>query len=124
MMTQPPNKRPEEDAWLDQMLDDLARAPMPDVPDGLMARVLQDADAMLPAPGGAISRAPWWRPIVEALGGWRAVGGLVAAAATGFVVGIGGLDSVGADALWMMDYEAYYESQDAFDAFGWDLEEG
>ncbi len=122
-MTRPP-ERHDDDAWLDQMLEDVANTPMPDASDALLSRVMADAQAQLPPPGGVVTRAPWWRQIVAGLGGWSAVGGLVAAAATGFVVGLGGLDNVGLDTLWPDSYDIYYDSQDAFSAYGWDLEEG
>ena len=122
-MTKAPN-RDGDDAWIDGMLDDLARTPVPDVPDDLMSRVIEDAYGMLPAPGGRAAPAPWWRQIVDGIGGWMAVGGLVAAAATGFVVGLGGLDSVGVSTPWVMTYETYYDSPGSLDAFGWDMEEG
>ena len=117
-------KRPEEDGWIDRMLDDLAREAVPDAPDDLMARVLADGKAMLPAPVRKIVRPPWWRQIVEGIGGWTAVSGLVAAAATGFVVGLGGLETVGVLPTWSVDYETYYDGQDAEYAYGWDMEEG
>lgn len=126
-MTHPP-ERPEDDAWIDQMLDDLAQAPVDDVPGALMARVLADANAMLPAPGGAVRpvrvRAPWWREVVEALGGWSTVGGLAVATATGFVIGIGGIEFVYFDDFLTANYDTYYQSQDAVSVFGWDMEEG
>ena len=120
-MTHPP-KGPDDEAWINQMLDDLAQAPIEEAPDALMSRVLADAGAMLPAPGGV--RVSWWRQFVEGLGGWSAVGGLAAAAATGFVIGIGGIEPATFDDFLSADYDAYYESQDVFSAFGWDLEDG
>jgi len=122
-MTKAPN-RDGDDAWIDGMLDDLARTPVPETPDDLMSRVIEDAYGMLPAPGGQVPPAPWWRQIVDGIGGWMAVGGLFAAAATGFVVGLGGLDSVGVSTPWIMTYETYYDSPGSLDAFGWDMEEG
>lgn len=121
-MTKAPNHN--DDAWIDGLLDDLARTPVPDTPDDLMARVMEDAYGMLPAPGERAAPVPWWRQVVEGIGGWTAVGGLVAAAATGFVVGLGGLDSVGVTSPWTMTYETYYDSPGSLDAFGWDMEEG
>jgi hypothetical protein len=116
--------RDGDDRWVDQMLDDLARAPVPDLPDTLMARILADADAMLPPPGGRAARTPWWQQILEGVGGWTAVTGLVAAAATGFVVGLGALDGVGVTVPWMQVDDTYYDTDDATYAFGWDMEEG
>ena len=122
-MTKPPMP-PEDDGWIDQVLDDLARAPVPDAPDDLMARVLTDGLALLPPPVRGIVRVPWWRYVVDGIGGWTAVGGLVAAAATGFVVGLGGLETIGVTPPWSVDYETYYDSPGAEYAFGWDMEEG
>ena len=123
-MTQSPQGPGDDDRWIDRILDEMADMPDGQVPDALMSRVLADADAMLPPPGGRVARAPWWRQFVEGLGGWIAVGGLAAAAATGFAVGLGGLDSIGVSVPWSLDYESYYDGTGAFDAFGWDMEEG
>ncbi|MEP1961975.1 hypothetical protein [Tateyamaria sp.] len=122
-MTHPP-ERPKDDAWIDQMLGDLAQDPVGEVPEALMARVLADADAMLPAPGGAVAPIPWWRQIVDGIGGWNAVGGLAVAAATGFVIGIGGIEAVHFADFLSVNYDTYYEGQDAVSVFGWDIEEG
>lgn len=118
-----PTEQPGPD-WVDDMLDDLGRTPVPDPSDDLLARVLADADAHIPPPGGAIQVRPWWQQIVRGIGGWGAVGGLVAATATGFVVGLGALDGAGADTLWTLGYDAYYDADLGLDAFGWALEEG
>jgi hypothetical protein len=121
----PPDKRPEgDDAWIDRMLDDLGQTEVPEVSADLMARVLGDAEAMLPAPGGVVAPTPLWRQIVQGLGGWTAVGGLVAAAATGFVVGLGGVEAMGLGDYWSLDASASYDSLSALDAYGWDFEEG
>lgn len=122
-MAQPP-ERDDDDAMIMRMLDELARTPAPDAPDDLLARVLADGDALLPAPGGVEAPAPWWRQMVDALGGWSAASGVVAAAATGFVIGLVGIDAVDIDAMWSAVDVGYYEAQDPFAAFGWDLEEG
>ena len=124
-MTLPPN-RPERDTdWIDRALDDLAAMPVPDASGDLMARVLGDAEALMPPPGGVQAvRIPLWRQIVQGLGGWTAVGGLVAAAATGFVVGLGGFDTTGTDTIWSLGYGTFYEGEGALAAFGWDFEEG
>lgn len=107
-----------------RMLDDLAAAPVPDPSGDLMARVLADGEMHLPTPGGQVVVVPWWRQIVLGIGGWGTVGGLVAATATGFVIGLGAIGDTGVDTLWTLDYDAYYESDLGFDAFGWALEEG
>lgn len=114
----------EDDAFVDALLSDLAHTPVRAPSDALMARVLADAQDMLPPPGGAVAAPPLWRQLVDSVGGWGTVGGLVAAAATGFAVGLGGLDSVGVGAPWSLTYDTYYDSPGTLDAFGWDMEEG
>lgn len=113
-----------DDAWLDDMLDDLAAAPVGDPSDALMSRVMSDALAIMPPPGGDQPKVSIWRNIVHGLGGWPAVGGLVAAAATGFVVGLGALDMTADAMAWPFGYDLLYQDQTGLDAFGWDLEEG
>ena len=122
-MTQGNKSEPQDRAWIDTMLDDLANGPVPDATPDLMARILADADALLPPPGGAV-KLPWWLRVVQGLGGWPAIGGLVAATVTGFVVGLGALDTAGFDDVWTLNYDADYDSESALDAFGWDFEEG
>lgn len=67
-----------------------ARQKGPDLPDGLEARILRDATRVQagfttqPRPSaGAI-----WRQLRTALGGWPALGGLIAACAAGVWLGI------------------------------------
>ncbi|WP_147106537.1 hypothetical protein [Tateyamaria sp. syn59] len=115
---------PDPDKIVARMLDDLAAAPVPDPSDDLMVRVMADAQAHLPAPGGTRVATPWWRQIVQGIGGWGAVGGLVAATVTGFVIGLGALESTGMDAIWTLGYGEYYDAELGLDAFGWALEEG
>ncbi|MEL6450740.1 MAG: hypothetical protein AAFQ19_05725 [Pseudomonadota bacterium] len=117
----PPQDR--DAAWLDALLDDVGRTPPPAVSDDLMARVMADAVAALPAPGGAPAPVPIWRQVVEGLGGWSAIGGLVAATVTGFAVGLGALDTAGADAIWSLGSEMSLDSEAGLNAYGWDLEE-
>ncbi len=123
-MTQNRPPEPSDPRWLDDILDDLAQAPVAAPSPELMARVLADAETMLPAPGGVRPARPWWQQMVQGLGGWGAVGGLVAAAATGFAVGLGGIDPTGTDALWSLGYDTLFEETGGLDAFGWDWDEG
>ncbi|WP_152613099.1 hypothetical protein [Tateyamaria sp. ANG-S1] len=122
-MTRGPHA-PDPGKTIEEMLDDLAADPGPGPSADLMARVLADAQTHLPAPGGAVAAAPWWRQMVQGIGGWGAVGGLMAATVTGFVVGLGALDSTGADLVWTLGYDDYYDAELGLDAFGWALEEG
>ncbi|MEL6463491.1 MAG: hypothetical protein AAFQ58_00870 [Pseudomonadota bacterium] len=116
-------RMPDRDE-IDTLLDDLAKQSVPDPSDDLVARVLADAEAYLPPPGAVTATVPWWRQIVPGIGGWGAVGGLLAATVAGFVIGLGALDPVGADALWSFGYVAYYDADLGLDAFGWALEGG
>ena len=117
------SKTPDPDP-IASLLDEMADLPVPDPSPDLMARVLADAEAHLPPPGGVLARVPWWRQIVADIGGWGAVSGLVAATATGFFIGLGALDAMGVDALWTLGYEDYYDANLGLDAFGWAFEEG
>lgn len=112
------------DPWLDDLLDKVAQAPVPEVPADLMARVMADAQHMLPPPGGVITAPPLWRQVIGALGGWGSVGGLVAAGVTGLAIGLGAVDATGMDALWSLGVFDGYDGQTGLSAFGWDYEEG
>ncbi|WP_299295653.1 hypothetical protein [uncultured Tateyamaria sp.] len=120
-------KRPSDenvDAWLDEALGELGRTPVGAPSDDLMSRVLGDAMSEMPAPGGPAPLRSALRQILQGLGGWPALGGLAAAAATGFIVGLGALGT-SADAMaWPFGYDALYQDQSGLDAFGWDFEEG
>jgi hypothetical protein len=108
------------------MMDMTRRSEPPD-PDKIIARMLDDladAEAHLPALGGARVAVPWGRQIVQGIGGWGTVSGLVAAGATGFVIGLGALDATGVDAIWTLGYSDYDDAELGLDAFGWALEEG
>ncbi|WP_299654468.1 hypothetical protein [uncultured Tateyamaria sp.] len=118
-----PSEQPDPD-WIGDMLDDLGKAPVPDPSGDLVARVLADAEAHMPPPGGVRTVPPVWQRVVQGIGGWGVIGGLVAATVAGFVVGVGTLDGTGADALWTLGYDAYYDAELGLDAFGWALEEG
>ncbi|MBW6505840.1 MAG: dihydroorotate dehydrogenase [Rhodobacteraceae bacterium] len=73
---------------------------VPDLPPGLLARVLADADAELAARSRA---APAPRPVLRLgimaellalLGGWRAVSGLATATVAGVWIGFSGLSGL------------------------------
>ncbi|WP_373636722.1 hypothetical protein [Yoonia sp. BS5-3] len=84
MMTDPKN----------DMLDDLfaeARAIAPEPSDGLMARVLADAagaQVAAPMPAPVPAKSGLFAGLLDLVGGWPSVGGLVAATITGVWVGI------------------------------------
>ena len=121
-MTHDPKTDPDD--WLDTLLDDVARAPVPDAPPALMARVLADAEALLPAPGGVQAQAPFWQTVIDGLGGWGALGGLAVAGVTGLAIGLGAFDIASIDTLWSVGFFDGYDSQTGLSAFGWDYEEG
>lgn len=77
----------------DDMLDDLfaqASAQPPAQPsDDLIARVLADAASVQPAPAAHVIGQPGlWARIMDAIGGWPALGGLAAATVAGIWVGV------------------------------------
>lgn len=78
-MTQ--SRRPETSA-LDALFVQ-AREAQPPVPDGLMARVIEDAMQELPRP----VRPSVWRQMLGSLGGWPAVAGLAMTACVGVWAG-------------------------------------
>ncbi|WP_254655116.1 MULTISPECIES: hypothetical protein [unclassified Sulfitobacter] len=105
-----------------------ARATPPQMPAGMMDRLIADALAAQPAPalGG-------WRGFWRAIGGAPALGGLITATAVGFWIGVappsglpdvatqiitGGDDYIVADATSLDTYTS------DLTAFGWDLDEG
>ncbi len=76
----------------ENMLDDLfaqARATAPAPSDDLMARVLADADAMLPGQPAAVApQMGLWARLLDMIGGWPSVSGLAAATVAGVWVGV------------------------------------
>lgn len=120
--TSAPGDAPE--AWIEELIRDVAATPGPETSPDLMARVMADARAHLPPPGGSPARQILWQQILDGLGGWVAVGGLASATAAGFVIGVGGVDGSGIDALWTLGYDGFFEAELGLDAYGWDLEEG
>ena len=69
--------------FIDDLLGDVRHADLA-VPDDLMARVLADAAAQMPA----APRTRFWHDLNEMIGGLPAWGGLVAAGVTGLWIGI------------------------------------
>jgi hypothetical protein len=98
------------------------------VPEGLMARVLADAQAMTPKPPRAVVRsvrAPVWR--MSFLGGWRGLGGLVAATCAGFWIGIAPPSAWPDAGALLLGVETsttpYSDDSEALSVYGWDIEE-
>ncbi len=121
-------REPNDQGLID--LDDLLTASAQDAPApgaDLMARVLEDGLALQPAPGGARQpSAGRIARVVVALGGWRGMGGLVAATCAGFWIGFMppqslpdmALSFLGADVVGMVNEPA------ELSGFGWDMDEG
>ncbi|MFP7569941.1 hypothetical protein [Marivita sp. S2033] len=75
--------KPTDDALLDAAFTQARHHP-PAVPDGLMARVTEDAVAHIP---DAPRKVPLWRQVIGTLGGWPAMAGLGVTACVGIWVG-------------------------------------
>ncbi|MBW4708463.1 hypothetical protein KX928_11780 [Roseobacter sp. YSTF-M11] len=110
----------------DRMLEAARRTP-PDVPARLMARVLEDADALQPAIAPAMAPHPaLWRRIAAGIGGWQGVGGLVAATCAGIWIGVSPPAAIPDAGAYLLGYEmgATASSTAELTSFGWDLDEG
>ncbi len=100
-----------------------ARATPPQMPEGLMARVLADAEALQPAPRAAHGG---WRAWIAALGGLPGMGGLVTASCLGFWLGVAPPSGLPDLAGTVLGVESTYEEDigsGTYSAFGWDIEE-
>ncbi len=82
----------ESDMKAEQALDALfeaAQAQPEDLPDALLARIVEDAEAMQPQTVvPAQPQQSVWRGIAAALGGWPAFGSLATAAVAGLYIGV------------------------------------
>ncbi|WP_226698657.1 hypothetical protein [Ruegeria profundi] len=81
-------KMAEDEMDLDQLLAK-ARQTRPDLPDDLAVRIVTDAetvrlDRLKPA---SSSRRSVWVRMLDGIGGWQSMGGLVAASAVGVWIG-------------------------------------
>ena len=73
------------------LLFQAAQRDMPPLPDGLAARILEDADqvqAAFLAPPQAAAGPGVWRQMMDILGGWPSIGGLAVACAAGLWIGV------------------------------------
>lgn len=113
----------------DSNMDDLAlenlfeqaRATPPEVPHGLMARVLEDAQTLQTS-----GKSAGWRTWLIAIGGLPALSGLVTAACVGFWLGVAppeGLPDLAGQIFGQQD-SAELETATDLTGFGWDIEEG
>lgn len=81
----------------DAIDDLLSGARGTDLPPGLMARVLHDAETLAAARPAAPEPRPWFAGlagVLRDLGGWPSVAGLAAASAAGLAVGLAAPDMV------------------------------
>lgn len=72
-----------------------ARAERP-LPEAMMARIVADAERLVPWPVRGVVRESLWEQVLAMVGGWGAMSGLAAAAVTGVWLGVlGGADMAG-----------------------------
>ncbi|MCR8828144.1 hypothetical protein NTA49_16520 [Photobacterium sp. TY 1-4] len=111
------------DAALDDLFQD-ARAPQ--MPEGLMLRVLDAGFAAQPAPGATRAPLSRWRRLAAAMGGWQGMGGLVAATCAGFWIGVSPPQYLPDAALSLLGAGAGFETTDMTEvaAYGWVVDEG
>ena len=113
--------KPDTD-MLETLFQD-ARAAPPALPDGLLDRIMADALAQQ-----SNARSRGWRGIWQAIGGAPAFGGLVAATAVGFWIGVAPPSTLPDIATQIITGASYAALDDTatpdLTAFGWDIEEG
>ena len=116
----------------DDALEDFfaaARANPPRVTADLQARVLADAEALMPKPN--LLALPWHRALWQLFGGAAGLSGLATAAAVGIWVGVappaGMPDLAGqfVSGTWNVETvdTAEVDTEIEFGGFGWDMEE-
>lgn len=105
----------DDDRMLEAFFAEARQVP-PEPSADLLARVLADADAVRaarPAPAMAPSAPPprgAWHGLLDLLGGWGGVGGLVAAGLTGLWIGFSGTGILGAASAGIWGASAAGES--------------
>jgi len=92
---------------------DAARRTAPQPSGDLVARILADADAEQPKAPEPV-RPPWWRSVLDGLGGAPAIGGLLTATVAG--LWIGAAQPFGLEPLTYVPWEATDLADD--DTFG------
>lgn len=116
-------RQDDKSDWLEAALGDLRDAEP--ISDAFMAQLTADALAAQPFAPPEAQPLPFWRQVVDVLGGWGGLGGLAAATCAGLAIGLTTPESVEAAMQSVLTWSASDTSSD-FDpvAFGWDLEEG
>ena len=108
---------PENDDFLEAFFDD-AKKSAPDVPDGLMARIMADAQAETDRRvqiASAAAPKSVWAQILGAVGGWPALAGLSAATLTGVWIGLNPPAAVGNTLAQVMGQDGAAVSDYMFD---------
>ncbi len=111
----------DKDVRLESLFQD-ARATPPQMPDGLMARVLADAVALQP-----VAEKSGWRGWLTGIGGLPALGGLLTASCLGFWIGVAPPAGVPDLAGQVLGVEAALDEDldgAGLTGFGWDIGEG
>ena len=100
---------------------------VPSPSSDLMARVLADAEMAQPGPVARsdVQQPGIWSRILEGVGGWPSLGGLVAATVVGFGIGISSwsmIETPAASLLGQSDTLSQYDAD--LSGLGWELSEG
>lgn len=111
------------DKMIDRLLADVARADAPSPSDALMARIMADA-AGAPNPVAAVDPIPakGLRGVWEAIGGWPAMGGLVAAGVAGLWIGVSPGAGAGDLMAGVFGDDVTVDLLAGADALGWEVE--
>lgn len=112
-----------DDKMIDRLLADVSTTDAPSPSDALMARIVADAAGMVaPVAVAEPVAAKGLRGLWEAVGGWPAMGGLVAAGVAGLWIGVS--PSAGAADLMagVFGDDVTVDLLAGADALGWEIE--
>lgn len=80
---------PTDHTGLDALLAEAKATPVPDISEGLMARIMADAAGEMPRAAPVLDQpGGLWATLLAAIGGWTAISGLTTATIVGFWFGI------------------------------------
>ncbi len=106
------------------LLNDARQVPV-DLPPGLTARVLMDAERVQLALSANQPSGWSFHRLLDAIGGWPALSGLAAASCIGFWIGISPLEGIVDPAnLFFGQGTETYDGTAELTGFGWDILEG